>query len=233
MGTKKIVIVGAGGFAREVEWLIREINKNAPDSSAPYQFMGYVVSDLSKLTPLEQKSVLGDFEWLEKNRTQWNALAMGIGNAGLRCLIASQLDTRFGPVEWPALVHPSVNLDFHSTRIERGALICANVIGTVNLVFEEFCLVNLACTIGHEAIIGAGSVLNPTVNISGGVTIGKGVLIGTGAQVLQYLTVGDGATVGAGGVVTKNVPPQVTVTGIPAKPFPAKPAPEKQLPESP
>ena len=88
-------------------------------------------------------------------------------------------------------------------------------------------MVNLLCTIGHESVIGRGAVLNPTVNISGGVTIGEGVLIGTGAQVLQYLTVGENATVGAGAVVSKNVEPGTTVVGIPAKPL------NKQRPAAP
>jgi serine acetyltransferase len=61
-------------------------------------------------------------------------------------------------------------------------------------------------------------VLNPTVNISGGVTLGRGVLVGTGAQILQYVSVGDHATVGAGAVVTKPVAESTTVVGMPAKP---------------
>jgi acetyltransferase-like isoleucine patch superfamily enzyme len=60
-------------------------------------------------------------------------------------------------------------------------------------------------------------VLNPTVNISGGVELGDGVLVGTGAQVLQYLKIGDGAQIGAGAVVNKNVNPDTTVVGVPAK----------------
>ena len=65
-------------------------------------------------------------------------------------------------------------------------------------------MVNISCTIGHEAVIGRGCVLNPTANISGGVELGSGVLVGTGAQILQYLSIGDNAQVGAGAVVTKN-----------------------------
>ena len=49
--------------------------------------------------------------------------------------------------------------------------------------------------------------------------LGAAVIVGTGAQVLQYLKIGDGATVGAGAVVTRDVLPGETVTGVPARPL--------------
>jgi serine acetyltransferase len=70
--------------------------------------------------------------------------------------------------------------------------------------------------------VGTGSVLNPTVNVSGGVDIGKRVLVGTGAQILQYIRVGDDATVGAGAMVHRDVEPGQTVAGVPARPLAKK-----------
>ncbi|GGJ32001.1 serine O-acetyltransferase [Neoroseomonas lacus] len=49
-------------------------------------------------------------------------------------------------------------------------------------------------------------------------TIGNGVAIGAGAQVLGPILVGDGARIGANAVVTKDVAPNCTVVGIPARP---------------
>jgi sugar O-acyltransferase (sialic acid O-acetyltransferase NeuD family) len=213
MARKRIVIVGAGGFAREVEWLIGDIRGAGQHQ---YEFAGFVVSDASKLGA-HDSPVLGDFDWLDKHRNQVDSLALGIGNPAVRNRLGAELGNLFPHLEWPALVHPSVHLDRGSCTISRGVLLCAGVIATVNVTFEPFCMLNLACTVGHEAVIGAGGVLNPTVNISGGVTLGRGVLVGTGAQILQYVQVGEGAQVGAGAVVTKDVPPGVTVVGIPAK----------------
>jgi len=87
----------------------------------------------------------------------------------------------------------------------------------VNLVLEPFAMVNLSCTLGHEAVLKRACTLNPSVNISGGVTVGKGVLVGTGAQILQYLEVGDHSIVGAGALVTKSLPGGVTAVGMPAR----------------
>lgn len=47
--------------------------------------------------------------------------------------------------------------------------------------------------------------------------LGSGVTIGAGAKILGGLTIGDGAVVGANAVVTKDVPENVTVVGIPAR----------------
>ncbi|MCX7694188.1 MAG: serine O-acetyltransferase [Caloramator sp.] len=48
-------------------------------------------------------------------------------------------------------------------------------------------------------------------------TIGNNVVIGAGAKVLGPITVGDNVKIGANAVVLKNIPPNVTVVGIPAK----------------
>ncbi len=211
---KRPAATGAGGSAREVAWLIRDINAAAPR----YEFLGYVVSDASKLGEHDSKGeVLGDFSWIEANRGAVDALAFGIGNPDVKLRLGAELTERFPYLEWPPLVHPTTQFDRASTKLGRGVVLCAGVIGTVNLTFGDYAMVNLSCTIGHEAVIGAGAVLNPTANISGGVTQEEGVLIGTGAQILQYVTIGAHATVGAGAMVRKDVPPGDTVAGVPAK----------------
>ncbi len=213
---KTLCIIGAGGFAREVAWLVRDINH----ASWKYQFLGYVVSDLSRVGEHDARDkILGDFNWLEGNKGKVDALAMGIGNPAVKAGLAAELESRFPNLEWPPLVHPSVQFDAGSARVGRGVVLCAGTIGTVNLILEPFSMLNLACTIGHEARIGEACVLNPTVNISGGVTLEREVSVGTGAQILQYVRVCSGAIVGAGAVVNKDVPPRETVVGVPAKPL--------------
>ena len=63
---------------------------------------------------------------------------------------------------------------------------------------------------------------NPTTGVAGKrhPTIRSGVVIGSGAQVLGPVEVGEGAKIGANSVVTKDVLPQSTVVGIPAKAVP-------------
>lgn len=64
--------------------------------------------------------------------------------------------------------------------------------------------------IEHQVTIGAEKRQSPV--------IGNGVFIGAGAKIVGPVTIGDNARVGANAVVTKDVPPDTTVVGIPARP---------------
>ena len=213
--TARIVIIGSGGAAREIAWLIEDINEAA--GADVYEMLGYVVTDPTRLTERDSP-VLGGYDWLEAHRSDFDVLALGIGSPAARLKVASELNE----YEFPTLIHPSV---IHSRRNKfgRGVIVSAGSIVTVNVTLDDFVLVNLTCTLGHESSVGRGTAINPGVNVSGGVRIGAGCLIGTGSQIRQYLSIGDGATVGAGAVVVKDVPPGVTVVGVPAAPVARKP----------
>lgn len=212
----RTAIIGAGGFAREVEWLIRDLNR----VTSQFEFMGYLVSDLSRIRETDcTERLLGDFNWLD-GADKVDALVFGIASPGVKLTLVTELESRFPHLQWPSLIHPTVQFDKASANIGRGVVVCANTVGTVHVELEDFSMVNLLCTVGHETRIGRGAVINPSVNLSGGVKIGCGAFIGVGAKILQYVSVGEHATVGAGSVVLKDVAPFTSVFGIPAKPLP-------------
>jgi sugar O-acyltransferase (sialic acid O-acetyltransferase NeuD family) len=216
---KRIAIIGAGGCAREVAWLIEDIAVSVSEEASRYELVGFLVSDATRSGRYDSP-VLGDFSWLQSNHI--DALAIGIGSPTVRLRLTHQLKEKFPEIAWPALIHPSVQWQQRTIQIGEGVIICVGSIVTVNIRLEPFCMIHPSCTVSHEAVIGRGSVLNPMVNVSGGVELGSGVLVGTGAQVLQYLKIGDGAQIGAGAVVTKDVNAGATVVGIPAKELPKR-----------
>lgn len=216
MTKKRIAVLGAGGMAREISAAIRAHNQCCDE----FEFLGYVVSNLTSLGERDSRAdVLGDYDWLARNRKKLDAISIGIGSPQARLKVASEIEGLLPAIEWPDIIHPSAEFDRASAQFTRGSFLGAGFVGTVNLKFEPHSLCNFGCTVGHEAVIGSGSVVNPGANVNGGVLIGSGVLVGSGAQILQYLKIGDGSTVGAGAVVTKDVPPGITVVGVPAKPL--------------
>ena len=50
-------------------------------------------------------------------------------------------------------------------------------------------------------------------------TVGNNVIIGSGAQILGAINIGDEARIGANSVVSRDVPANVTVAGVPAREF--------------
>lgn len=91
---------------------------------------------------------------------------------------------------------------------------------------------------GMGAVIGETTEIGDDVTLYHGVTLGgvslnkgkrhptleDGVIVGAGAQVLGPIRVGKAARVGANAVVLTDVPPGVTVVGIPAEPLPPRKA---------
>ena len=80
-------------------------------------------------------------------------------------------------------------------------------------------------------VVGETAVIEDDVSILHSVTLGgtgnetgdrhpkirRGVLLSAGCKIIGNIEVGEGAKVGAGSVVLTNVPPHVTVAGVPAK----------------
>ncbi|MCD4750472.1 MAG: acetyltransferase [Thermoanaerobaculales bacterium] len=209
---KSIVILGAGGFAREVAWLIEEINKEEPT----WEILGFSAVDKTHLGESIGKYHIRFSD--EKVAGLDVSIAVGFGNPTLLSKAMSNFQgvpmTRF-----PNLIHPSVEFDHDGVRLGAGNLICAGTVLTTGITIGSFNIINLNCTVGHDCVIGDACVANPGCNISGNTRIGKGCLLGTGSTVLQGIRIGATATVGAGAVVTKDVPPGVTVVGVPARPI--------------
>jgi acetyltransferase-like isoleucine patch superfamily enzyme len=69
----------------------------------------------------------------------------------------------------------------------------------------------------HTHNAARGILLKEQGSKSAAVTIGTDVWLGAKSVILPGVTIGDGAVVGAGAVVTKDVPPNAIVAGIPAR----------------
>jgi sugar O-acyltransferase (sialic acid O-acetyltransferase NeuD family) len=122
----------------------------------------------------------------------------------------------------PPLVHPSVELAPGLVELGEGVVICPGSIVTVNVEIAAHVQVNVHSSVMHDARIGAYATLSPATRINGNVHVEARAFLGSGVITIngetgRPLVIGEGAIVGAGAVVTKNVAPGATVTGVPAR----------------
>ncbi len=208
---EKIAIIGAGGFGREVKMLIDDINNINPK----YEFIGYYDDRIEKNTKINNHSVIGTLEDLNKVNEPIN-IAIAIGNPQIKKRVVSKINNK--NIFFPTLIHPSVIVGTEEIVIGIGNIICAGTIITCNITIENFVIFNLYCTVGHDTIIKSYASFMPSVNVSGEVIINKSVYVGTGAKIINQLEVGRNTIVGAGAVVSSSLPGDCTAVGIPAKP---------------
>jgi sugar O-acyltransferase (sialic acid O-acetyltransferase NeuD family) len=210
MKMKDIAILGAGGQAREVAFLIEEINRTAP----AWRILGFVEAKQERVSVAvgRYRIAMSDTE-LEQMRV---SVAIGIGTPSVVAQVMRRL-TKHQGLSFPNLIHPRTIWDEAGVSLGQGNVICAGNVLTTDIRLGSFNVLNPGCTIGHDVVVGEYCVINPGACISGGVKIGSECLIGASATVLQYITIGDRATIGAGAVVTKDVEAGTTVVGVPAR----------------
>ena len=203
-----LVIVGAGGFGREVAWLVEEIN----EADATWNLMGFIDNQKSEGSIINGYPVLGDESWFI-NHKEANAV-IAIGDPIVRQKIASRLALH--SVSFASLIHPEISI--HSTvSVGLGSILCRGTIVTVNVDIGSHVIINLDSTIGHDAILNDFVTIFPSCNISGFVRIGSHSLLGTGTQIIQELNVGENVYIGAGAVVNRDIPNNSVAVGVPAR----------------
>lgn len=209
---EKIVIVGAGGFGREVKMLIDQINRD----EQKYEFLGYYDDGFAVGSKINNNLVLGSVEDLAKINNKVNVV-VAIGAPEIKRKIVEKLSNP--NINFPTLMHPSVLIGNEFVSIGTGCIICAGTIITCNIDIKDFVILNLMCTVGHDTIINSFASFMPSVNISGEVVIHEEVYVGTGAKIINQLEIGRQTIIGAGAVVSKTLPEKCTAVGIPAKPI--------------
>jgi len=209
---KNIVIIGAGGLAKEVAFLIDNINQKKKQ----WNILGFIDNNKKNIgVKLNDISIIGTDDWLIGQNKSIN-MAFGIGDPGLIKKLSINY-SKNNLIEFPNLIHPNAIGDWGNISLGNGNIICAGNVFTTSIHIGNFNYFNLSCTLGHDSIIGNYNVINPTVNISGGVEIEDEILLGTGSQILQYKNICSNCVVGAGAVVTKNLEEKGVYIGAPAK----------------
>lgn len=210
---KKIVLYGAGGYARELANMIAALNRIKPR----YELLGFLVDEdyYKGNTVINGYPVLGSGKWLKDHPDVCCTCAIADVDGRMRI----QEELMAAGVEMETLLAPGAYIS-SSAVLGRGCVVFTHSLISANCVIEDGVFLNACTTVGHDARIGRYSSIMPGVGISGGVVIGEKVNIGGHAFIIPDRKVGDGATVAAGSIVFTNVKAGTLVLGNPAKRMP-------------
>jgi sugar O-acyltransferase (sialic acid O-acetyltransferase NeuD family) len=207
---KNVVVIGAGGFGREVLDVIDACNQMG---DGLYEPLGFIVDAAYGMpgTLVNGLPILGGFEWLEKNSSKV-FVTCGVGAPHQRFHLVERAQD--AGCSFFSVIHPSAILT-RWVQIGQGVVITAGAIVANQIQIGNHVHINPDCTIGHDTVLRDFASVAPGTHVSGNVVIGCGSYIGTGANILEKLYIGEWSIIGAGSTIIKDVPANSTVVGVP------------------
>ncbi|RJT20983.1 acetyltransferase [Buttiauxella izardii] len=209
-------IAGAGGFGREVIPIVKQMINDLPHGHSTEVVF---ILETSETSEINGYKVLSQQEFINSSHDE-KFFNVAIADSKIRERIANLL-IEAGAV--PFTVTHQNTVIYTESEIHPSAILCPFVTVTANAKIGKFFHANVHSYIAHDCVIGDYVTFAPGVRCNGSVTIEDHAYIGAGAVIKQGtanrpVVIGAGAVVGMGAVVTKSVPPGITVMGNPAKP---------------
>ena len=205
---KNLIIIGAGGFGREMfaaaqeaagygdEFTVKGFLDGNPDALRGY--CGY-------------PDIIGDPETYEIAEDDVFITALGSISARRRC--AALIEERGG--RFISVVHRSASLG-PNVSVGEGSFIAHNAVLTADISIGRHSCVFHGAVIGHDTHLADYTHIYSLVSIGGGVQVEEGASVFPGARIVPRVAIGAGATVGIGSAVIRDVAPGTTVFGAPA-----------------
>lgn len=208
---RPLVLVGAGGLAREAAATLRAVNDQHP----VYELVG-IVDDDDRLhgRTVAGTSVLGPPELLERLDVQVLLCVASSTNPRGRLALAERL--RLDPERFATVIHPSAVVS-HTCEIGPGALLLAGVVATSEVHIGTHVVAMPGTVFTHDDTIASGATFASGVRLAGAVSVGEAAYLGAGALVRENVRIGPGAVVGMGAVVLRDVGAAEVWAGSPAQ----------------
>ena len=215
MSLQPLVLFGAGGHAREVAQIVRDINATAPR----WQLLGALVD--AAYRPVGEGAgsslpILGDAGWLAEHRDV--AVVVAIGEPQARRRIVLDLLAQRAGLHFATLIHPRAWIAAGSEPGE-GSVVFAGALVNVDVRIGAHVVVNLGGTISHDCRIGDFASLGPGVRLPGRVQVGEAADLGAGCSARPRVRIGAGVVLGAGAVAVDDLPDGCVAAGVPARPL--------------
>lgn len=205
---ERIIIVGAGGFGREVlQWA-----RHAwPDDAR--KIAGFLSEDPHVLDGHRPTlPILGPPDSFEPRPTDGLVLAIGI--RGVRRQVAERLAAR--GARFLSLIHPSA-IVADTAVVGPGTVICPYAVVSDGVRLGRFVLVNYHASLGHDASAGDFTILSPYATLGGHAVVGADAFLAIHVTVGPNVTLGDNTTVSANSCALADAAAGSIVFGVPGR----------------
>ena len=207
---KHLVIIGVGGFAREVYWHAQE----SIGFETEWNIKGFLDGDIRLLAEEYQKlsaPLLGDIDTYEAQKDDVFICAIGAP------LVRRKLITKVKDKSWKFinLIHKTAIIQ-GNTKLGVGIIMCPHTHINDNATMGNHVVLNAGSGLGHDSSVGDYSCLMGNAELMGYARAGEGVYFADGAAALPHSVIEDDVYIGCRSVVFKHVRKGKKVFGNPA-----------------
>ena len=205
---KKLIVVGASGFGREVVQWVEDINLANPE----WEILGFLDDNPNALEGCRcDYHIIGSIHEWKPKEDEFFACAIAIPSVKYK-VVTSLLERG---AKFATLIHPTALVNKYA-EIGEGVVVTPRSNINADTKIGDYVSV-LGSGIGHDATVGAYSTLSGRCSINGHVQIGEKVYVACGVSIAPSKKIGNDAYVGIGSVVISNVKAGTKVFGNPAK----------------
>jgi sugar O-acyltransferase (sialic acid O-acetyltransferase NeuD family) len=206
---KNLLIIGARGFGREVfgistqtkeynnDWIIKGFLDDKVDALEGFNNYPSIISSVEDYEVQEDDlfiCALGDVIYKKKY------IKMILDKGGL----------------FTNIIHPSSMIGLNS-KIGNGVIICPFTYVSCDINIGDYVTIQTHSAVGHDTIIEDYCQINALTFFGGFSKIKNGATINPGSKIAPKKTVGENSIIGINSSVIRNIDPNCTAYGNPAK----------------
>lgn len=206
---KDLVIIGCGGFGREVVEFVKLINEQSPT----WNFLGFV-DDNENARTVEGYTILGGLEALYSIADTTYA-CIAIADIGSRKRLAEECEKH--GVKFATIISPDLKMRGELCTVGEGSIIATGCEMAINSHVGKHCILNTGAGLGHDTVVGDFVDMMPFTAVMGDVRIGDYCYFGVRSTVINGVRIAEHCTIGACGCVIKDLEEPGTYVGVPVR----------------